>query len=133
MQNRVEPGHIAEVVAFCPNRMQRVNAAILRRFPAGANLADEGLRNRLVMMVAGISVIEARIGMRDLSGLRDWTEILAEIAAEMGFPDLQRAATNAGDCLGATDAAAIAATLARVVRLGKSSLDQLSALRQGDG
>jgi len=89
---------------------------------AGPGRGGAAIREEIAHRLAALSLAYGTCVIADTAmaarGLR-------RLGSENGLRDLTRAAQNAVDCCGRTDAAALGATVARLERLGRLTLARL--------
>ena len=88
----------------------------------GRAAAEEVICRAMEELAVRLSYIDEMYRARDWESLRKSTRALIAIAEQIGMMGLARAASNVIDCIDDRDAAALAATLSRLNRLGEKSL-----------
>jgi hypothetical protein len=103
--------------------LARLHAALGPKL-AGATLAQA--HAELAHQVQAVSMAHADCDLQAMTGA---VRRIRRLAVDVGLPEMRRAADHVLDCLGQSDATALAATVARLVRLGDLALSQVGGLR----
>ncbi len=125
------PSPSAIVVALSLSEPLRVDAEPILRLRAA-----EGLQVAEATVARARDEIGHRLGraaelyaIGSLGLLQGEARGIAESALSVGLADLTRAARHVADCAGRNDPAGLAATLARLLRLGDRALTLIGSLR----
>lgn len=111
-----------KVVALCPREIVSLEPLALvegeeRNFPFAEDAVEE--------MVVSLAAIEAAWASGEFARLGTALKSVKSLAGQTGLPDLVHVAGEAEQLLGGLDEVALAAVVARVVRVGETSLATL--------
>lgn len=121
----------ASVTALAPQDVLRVDAEPLIRLQAsqGHQAAQEAVLRAREEIALRLGRIDERFRAGDRAAVLREARGIADAAGPVGLADLVRAAGHAATCAGRNDPAALAATVARVCRLGDRALSMIGTLR----
>lgn len=94
----------------------------------GQNAAEDVVCRSLEELAARLTHVEASYREDRLDDLRKNVRSLAAIADQLGMPALTRVTHDVMYCLDQSDPVAQAATLARLLRVGETSLTEIWAI-----
>lgn len=112
-----------KVIVLCPRE-----AVSLEPFPLIGEAGTEAFafaEDTVEEMVVCLAGVEAAWAAGEFSRLKTLLVSLAALAEKAGLPDVAQVAATAGSLLGGTDEVALAAVVARLVRVGETSLATL--------
>lgn len=123
------------VVTIEPRESVRVDHEPLTRLYAalGAEGAEEVIMRAIEDISHRLSRIEADHHACAFDRLERGTRMVAAVSAPIGLGDLSRIAAHVADCIARSDAAALGATVARLIRLGRGAMLDVGRMRQSGG
>ena len=88
----------------------------------GTDVAEDVICRALEELAVRLSTIERAYSQRDRSSIRKHARALASVARQIGMVGLTSVAGDVARCIEDADDIAMAATVARLVRVGEASL-----------
>lgn len=116
-----------EIVLLDPDRLGELYAQL------GEAAAEDVICRAMEEMAVRLACCERMYRAEESAGLRKTVRSLAAIADQVGMHALARVARDVGYCVAHGDQNALAATLARLLRIGERSLTEIWDLRDLSG
>ena len=115
---------VKQVVVLAVQERARLDDEQLRVLNAhlGTDVAEDVICRALEELAVRLSVIERACKQKDRSKIRKNARALASVARQIGMVGLTSVATDVARCIKDTDDIAMAAIVARLIRVGETSL-----------
>lgn len=115
--------NLENVVMLCPR--EAVSLEPLSASKATCDAAISLAEDTVEEMVVCLAAVEASWATGEFVRLKTLLETLSDQAERTGLPDVVHVAREADDLLGRLDEVALAAVIARLIRVGETSLATL--------
>lgn len=111
-----------KVSYLCPKETVDLNGAVARTYNAKADAAPRWADDAIEDMIVSLSTLEAAWRSGEFSRLGRLADTLMELSFELGLTMVARIAGETARLASGGDDIALAAVVARLVRVGESSL-----------